>query len=87
MRRLQKAKEKYESRLLKKANVVGVGIGYRLEDDPAEDEPALIVSVTHKVPLHQLRKKDRVPSSLEGVPVRVEAIGIPRAEFQESRES
>lgn len=87
MHRLQMAKEKYESRLLKKANVVGVGIGYRREDDPTKDEPALIVNVTHKVPLHQLRKKDRIPPSLAGVPVRVEAIGIPRAESQENHES
>ncbi len=82
MERLQRAKEKYESKLLKKANVVGVGIGYRQEDDPDQDEPALVVNVTHKVPLHQLRKRDRIPSCLDGVPVRVEAVGRPRAEVK-----
>ena len=80
MRRLRKIRKKYESRLLKKANVVGVGIGYRDEDEPDEDELALVVNVTHKVPLSQLRKEDRIPSCLDGMPVRVEAIGIPRAE-------
>jgi hypothetical protein len=79
MRRLQRTKEKYESALLEKANVVGVGIGYRQEDDPNEDEPALIVSVTHKVPWDELKEDDRVPGTLEGVPVRVEAVGTPRA--------
>ena len=87
MHRLQTIKEKYESKLLKKANVIGVGIGYRQGDDPTQDEPALIVSVTHKVPLQQLRKKDRVPPHLEGVPVRVEAVGTPHAESSGTQES
>jgi hypothetical protein len=39
----------------------------------------LIVSVTHKVPWDELKEDDRVPGTLEGVPVRVEAVGTPRA--------
>jgi hypothetical protein len=42
--------------------------------------------VTHKVPLNQLRKEDRIPSCLDGMPVRVEAIGTPRAEEEEEED-
>ena len=79
MAHLREVKERYQSQLLEKANVVGVGIGYRKQDDPQRDEPSLIVNVTHKVPLSRLAPKDRVPSELDGVPVRVEAVGTPRA--------
>ena len=43
------------------------------------DQPAIVVSVTHKVPSSDLAEQDIVPSELEGVPVDVQAIGLPRA--------
>lgn len=72
--RLIAVKARHEAALMRKANVVGVGIGFR----PAgaqELQPAIIVSVTHKVPLSHLRSEDVVPSELEGFPVHVQAIG------------
>ena len=72
-------KERYEQELLAKANVVGVGIGLRSTVTRSE-AISLIVNVTHKTPLKILRSADRIPDELEGVPVKVEAIGQPIAQ-------
>jgi len=73
-------KERYEQELLAKANVVGVGIGLRSTVTRSE-AISLIVNVTHKTPLKTLRSADRIPDELEGVPVKVEAIGQPIAQI------
>jgi len=76
---LRHVKREYEEELLQKANVVGVGIGYRGSDPEKAGEPAIIVSVTHKVPRHELAERDLIPDELEGVPVEVRAVGTLRA--------
>jgi hypothetical protein len=53
------------------ANVTGVGTGK--DDHTGED--VIIVFVTRKVPRNRLREEDVVPDELDGVPVRVLAIG------------
>ena len=74
---------------------VGDDIGFGVDDDDADmdfgvndvddDRPAgvpaigIIVNVTHKVPSHKLSLEDRVPETLEGVPVQVQAVGKIRA--------
>lgn len=52
-------------------NVTGVGTG----KDEATGRDVIIVLVTRKVPRDRLRDEDVVPAELEGVPVRVLAIG------------
>ncbi|HHS97172.1 MAG TPA: hypothetical protein ENK08_04645 [Chloroflexi bacterium] len=64
---------------MRKANVVGVGIGFRQREGRPLDELAIIVSVTHKVPRERLSPDDLIPSELEGVPVDVQAVGELRA--------
>lgn len=71
-------KAAHERELLRKANVVGVGIGLRNQGGQATDELSIVVSVTHKVPLGRLRRRDVVPSELDGVRVDVQAVGILR---------
>ncbi len=78
--RIQAIKARYEADLLKKANVVGVGIGIRMRQGRPVGGPALIVNVTHKVPLEQLHPQDRIPETLDGVRVWVEAIGEVKAQ-------
>jgi len=78
--RIQAIKARYEADLLKKANVIGVGIGLRMRQGRPVGGPALIVNVTHKVPLEQLRPEDRIPEILDGVRVWVEAIGEVKAQ-------
>ncbi len=73
--RLRRIKARHEAELMQKANVVGVGIGLRKEAGRLTDEPAIIVSVTHKVPLAALSPEDLVPQELEGIPVDVDVVG------------
>ncbi|MFP3990496.1 hypothetical protein U9R90_24145 [Streptomyces sp. E11-3] len=56
---------------MKLANVTGVGTGR----DEHSGEDVIIVFVTRKVPRDRLRDEDVVPERLDGVPVRVLAIG------------
>jgi hypothetical protein len=72
-------KERHEGELMKKANVVGVGIGVPIRDGRPAGSPGIIVNVTHKVPIRELAEEDLVPRDLENVRVWVEAIGQPQA--------
>lgn len=80
----QQARSLHEDRLMKLANVTGVGIGkdelpQALNSVRAGEAPVgadvIIVFVTRTVPRDRLRDEDVIPDLLEGVPVRVLAIG------------
>ncbi|HET6856307.1 MAG TPA: hypothetical protein VFH94_04330 [Streptomyces sp.] len=75
----RQTRDLHESRLLQLANVTGVGIG-RDEHSGAD---MIVVFVTRKVPRDRLRTEDVVPSELDGVPVRVVAIGDVEAQGDE----
>ncbi len=77
--RVRAVKDAYESELLDKANVVGVGIGMREVEGQPTGELSIVVSVTHKAPPWSLDAGDLVPRELDGVPVDVKAIGTPAA--------
>jgi len=77
--RLRTVKAAYEADLMRKANVVGVGIGFRQAEGQATGEPAIVVSVTNKRPASQLAASDVIPRELEGVPVDVQVVGELRA--------
>lgn len=65
--------------LLRLANVVGVGVGRRQRRGVETDEVALVVLVSRKVPAAELAPHDRIPHSLDGVPVDVRGVGELRA--------
>ncbi len=77
--RIRAVKAAHEAELMRKANVVGVGIGLRQRDGQYTGELALIVSVTHKVPPEELDAEDLVPQEIDGIPVDVQAVGTLRA--------
>ncbi len=77
--RLRAVKSAHEADLMRKANVVGVGIGLRQTGGQPTGDPAIIVSVTAKVPVSQLASGDVIPRELDGVPVDVQAVGKLRA--------
>jgi len=79
MARIRAVKAAHEAELMRKANVVGVGIGLRQRDGKYTGELALIVSVTRKVPPEELDAEDLVPQEIDGVPVDVQAVGMLRA--------
>ena len=70
-----RVKRAHEKALLAKANVVGVGVGYRLAQGQRTETIALVVMVRRKVPASRLRPEDVIPPELEGVPVDVQQVG------------
>jgi hypothetical protein len=76
---LRAVKATYEAELMRKANVVGVGIGLREVEGEQIGKPAIVVSVTRKLPSSRLRPDDVIPRELDGVPVDVQAVGELRA--------
>ena len=75
----QEVKRRHEADLLRKPNVVAVGVGFRTRGGQRTDEVSIVVSVKAKVADSQLRPGDRLPASLEGVPVDVVETGTIRA--------
>ena len=73
--RIQAVKAAHEAELLAKANVVGVGIGFRQKGQTRTDDVVLVVMVEEKVPRSQLAPDDIIPSQIDGVPVDVQESG------------
>jgi hypothetical protein len=77
--------EERRGRLWSHAHVVATGVGYKITHGVKTDTLAIVCSVTEKVPLHQLRPRDRVPPVVDGIPTDVVATGMFRA-FQSRTE-
>ena len=77
--RAQSVKAKYERELMRKRNVVGVGVGFREQAGQLTNAVCIVVSVSVKLPRNQLAAQDIIPQELEGVPVDVKATGTFRA--------
>jgi len=71
---IAEAKARHEADLLALPNVTGVGIGER------DGKPVIKVFVTEKLPEAELAPQARVPESLDGYEVDVEAIGFIKAQ-------
>ncbi len=78
----RQVKFRYESELLRKANVVSVGIGTHRRHP---HRIAIIVGVTHKVPVESLAPEDVIPDELEGITVHVEDYGAFYASAMKAR--
>jgi hypothetical protein len=75
LERIRRIKRANEKALLAKANVVGIGIGFRQRSGERTDEIAVLVMVEKKVPASELSPQDLIPSEIDGVPVDVLEIG------------
>lgn len=75
MNHARRVREAHETELLRKANVVGVGVGLCHSQGRGTEEVGLIVLVHHKVPAELLDWVDRIPSEIDGVPVEVREVG------------
>ena len=73
-------KSKYEKKLLQLANVVGVGVGYKLVDGQQTDTISVIANVVQKKPISQLARQDVVPAELDGILTDVQEVGRFRAQ-------
>ena len=76
---VRQVKRQVEQRLLHRANVVGVGVGYKHSQGAPTTELAVVVSVRAKLPLAALAAADRVPRTVAGVHTDVVETGELRA--------
>lgn len=72
-------KRRHEAELLRKANVVAVGVGFRTRSGQPTTEVCIVVSVRAKQPPSKLKRDDLLPAAIEGVPVDVVETGAIRA--------
>jgi hypothetical protein len=77
--RIRQVMADHQAWLMKKRNVVGVGIGFKEKAGQSTDQMALVVSVSQKLPEHEIDSADRIPTEIEGVPVDVKEVGEIRA--------
>ncbi|MBN1260988.1 MAG: hypothetical protein JXB35_09940 [Anaerolineae bacterium] len=80
---VREVKAKYESRLLKQANVIGVGIGVE-ETEHHDERLTLIVNVRETPSGESPDAGERIPEELDGVPVKIERIAPPQAQSPET---
>jgi hypothetical protein len=67
MMAIESVKQKWEKRLLKLANVTGVGIGKKYVKGKPTNETCIVVFVTRKLTKEALKPQDIVPAEIEGV--------------------
>lgn len=79
MQRILEVKRRHEQELLRKANVVAVGVGYCTRGGVQTKEVCIVVSVKNKALLSELKPKDVIPAKIEDVPVDVVETGDIRA--------
>jgi len=60
-------KQQNLAHLIKRRNVVGVGVGFKESEGVVTDELVVTINVAKKVPVAQLAESDKVPRDLEGV--------------------
>ena len=72
---IQAVKAAHETELMAKANVVGVGIGFRQQRRTHTNDVVLVVLVEKKVPRDELAPEDIIPGQIDGVPVDVQESG------------
>lgn len=68
---VKKVKEKYESKLMNKAGVVGCSIGYKHTGGKKTDKLSIVCYVKDKKKEEDLKSKDIIPREIEGIPTDV----------------
>src|SRR5258708_10542628 len=63
----------------RKPNVIGLGVGGKINEGQRTGEPALMVLVTQKVADTELSSEDKVPEMVEDVKTDVLEVGVPQA--------
>lgn len=65
----------HQNQLLRKANVVATGLGYKVVQGKRTPGLSVVCSVARKLPRSQLVSADRVPATLDGLPTDVVETG------------
>ena len=79
IQRVTEVKRRHEKELMRKPNVVAVGVGFRTRGGARTDEACIVVSVKTKVPASQLKPGEAIPASIDSVPTDVVETGEIRA--------
>ena len=69
------AQQKHQKSLIRRANVVSVGCGYKFKDGKRTDEVCIIVGVAEKLPQIGMLAADIIPASVDGVSIDVVETG------------
>lgn len=72
---IRAVRDRHEEGLLKKKNVVGLGIGYKEVEGQETEQLSLVVMVRKKESPSRLDAADLIPSEIEGVPLDVKEVG------------
>ncbi len=72
---IRAVKKRHEEDLLKKKNVVGLGIGYKEIGGQETGLLSLVVMVRKKESPLRLDAADLIPSEIEGIPLDVKEVG------------
>lgn len=72
---LEGAKAAAEDKFLGRANVVGVGVGYKISHGDMSSTPSVMVLVTEKVPDSMLSSGDKVTKTVDSKPTDVLEVG------------
>lgn len=75
MDRLERILEESKAEILKRPNVVGVGIGYKTRGGRTTDALSIVAFVSKKLPLGELAESDVVPPRVGGVDTDVVEVG------------
>lgn len=65
--------------LLGRANVVATGVGYKVSQGERTPNLAIVCSVAKKIDLAHLTNRERVPSTIDGIPTDVVETGVLRS--------
>lgn len=79
VQRAREVKSRHEQELLRKVNVVAVGVGFCRRGGIQTREICIVVSVKKKILLSELKPGEVIPTQIEDVPVDVVETGEIRA--------
>jgi len=77
---IAQVRARHEAALLGRANVVAVAEGFRMRDGKPTGERCLVVYVSRKLPAKRLAAADRLPRTIDGVPIDVVEVGTIEAQ-------
>lgn len=81
---IRRLKQKYEDTWMKYDDVYGVGIGYKTVNGVKTDQISIIVYTTNKKPLNNIPEAQRIPESIEQIPVDIVQRKLPAFFDQET---
>jgi hypothetical protein len=77
--KIMEVKRVHEHKLIRKKNVVGVGIGKKIVGGKQTDQDCITIMVSQKEPIQALAKADIIPREIEGIVTDVVQVGTLRA--------